>query len=321
MNQLVAPFPYFGGKRTVASIVWERLGHVDNYVEPFFGSGAVLFGSPWPSDRTETVNDLDGYLVNFWRSVRKNSFAVAQWADDIVAEADLHAKHLWLLEQGVDLAERLQGDPDYYDPKAAGWWVWGMNAWIGSGFCSGKGPWTREKDADGFYRLVKTGEKGKGINRTRVHLGTKGVGINRKNVGIYSWFQELSDRLSRVRVTCGTWDRVCGDSPTIKHGLTGVFLDPPYCDVSRVENLYNNDSMTVAHDVRAWALEAGKHKNMRIALCGYAGEHDLPGWEAVPWKAGGGYGSQGGGQGRENSSKEVIWFSPHCLGGRQLGLF
>ena len=39
---LKAPFPWFGGKSRVADIVWDRFGKVDNYVEPFFGSGAVL---------------------------------------------------------------------------------------------------------------------------------------------------------------------------------------------------------------------------------------------------------------------------------------
>jgi site-specific DNA-adenine methylase len=33
-----APFPWFGGKRRVAPVVWQRFGDVENYVEPFFGS-------------------------------------------------------------------------------------------------------------------------------------------------------------------------------------------------------------------------------------------------------------------------------------------
>jgi DNA adenine methylase len=329
MTQLVAPFPYFGGKRTVTDLVWDRFGKVDNYVEPFFGSGAVLLGSPWPSDRVETVNDLDGFLINFWRAVRKNPFAVAEWADDIASEADLSARHLWLLERGQKLSERLQADPDYCEAKAAGWWCWGACQWIGSGWCSGNGPWTREKDADGAWQILHLGNKGRGIKRQILHLGDKGRGIKRQILhlgsgmgtpGIYAWFTDLSERLRRVRVACGDWSRVLGDSVTYKHGMTGVFLDPPYVS-DRYSTVYSNDSMTVANDVRAWALEAGKNKLMRIALCGYAGEHDLPGWEAVPWKAKGGYGSQGDGQGRDNSAKEVIWFSPHCLGGRQLGLF
>ena len=37
-----APFPYFGGKTAVAPVVWAALGQPKHYIEPFFGSGAVL---------------------------------------------------------------------------------------------------------------------------------------------------------------------------------------------------------------------------------------------------------------------------------------
>lgn len=63
VQPLQAPFPYFGGKSVIAPRIWEAFGDVPNYVEPFFGSGAVLLARPdshqwW--DRTETVNNLDG---------------------------------------------------------------------------------------------------------------------------------------------------------------------------------------------------------------------------------------------------------------------
>ena len=45
-RKLKAPFPYFGGKGRVAGEVWKRFGAVKTYVEPFFGSGAVLLGRP-----------------------------------------------------------------------------------------------------------------------------------------------------------------------------------------------------------------------------------------------------------------------------------
>jgi hypothetical protein len=116
-------------------------------------------------------------------------------------------------------------------------------------------------------------------------------------------------------VCCGDWSRVLGPSPTVKLGTTGVFLDPPYADeAERTDDLYAQDSGSVAHDVREWALEWGNDPRMRIALCGYEGEHDMPSsWEEVGWKARGGYGSQGDNQARENAKKETIWFSPYCL--------
>ncbi len=63
-----------------------------------------------------------------------------------------------------------------------------------------------------------------------------------------------------------------------------------------------------------WCKENGDNKLLRVALCGYEGEHEMPDqWECVAWKARGGYGSQGNGAGRENSKRERIWFSPACL--------
>lgn len=130
-----------------------------------------------------------------------------------------------------------------------------------------------------------------------------------------------------MRVCCGDWSRVCGPTPTVKQGLTGVFLDPPYADeADRKEGLYAVDSLTIAHDVREWAIENGHDRRMRIALCGYEGEHEMPDdWSVVEWKARGGYGSQGSGEtnGRENSTRERIWFSPHCIpvNERQRNLF
>jgi len=71
---------------------------------------------------------------------------------------------------------------------------------------------------------------------------------------------------------------------------------------------------SLAHQVREWAIEQGNDPLLRIALCGYEGEHKMPpSWKCVPWKTRGGYGSQSHGLGRENSHRERIWFSPHCL--------
>ncbi len=44
-------------------------------------------------------------------------------------------------------------------------------------------------------------------------------------------------------------------------------------------------------------------------------------WKAVAWKTVGGYGNQGTGQVRDNSARERVWFSPHCLFPETLPLF
>ena len=316
--ELRAPFPYFGGKRKVTSAVWQRFGAVDNYVEPFFGSGAVLFGRP-DVRGVETVSDLDGYVANAWRAMRADPDAVAEHAHHPVNENDLHARHAWLVRQRDTLRERLEGDPDFYDAKIAGWWIWGMSCWIGSGFCSGKGPWRVE---DG--RLVRAvGEEG--VNRQRVHLGNDGQGVKRQRVHLgddgqgdrnplVPWFHALAKRLERVRVCSGDWSRVCGKAVTYKHGLTAVFLDPPYsAEAGRDGDLYSEEDLQVAHAVREWAIEAGKRPDLRVALCGYEGEHEMPpDWSVYAWNAGGGYGSQAE-ERSGNGRRERIWFSPACL--------
>lgn len=62
------PFTYFGGKTSIAERIVALLPAHEHYVEPFAGSLAVLLAKP-PS-RFETVNDLDGDLVNFWQVLR-----------------------------------------------------------------------------------------------------------------------------------------------------------------------------------------------------------------------------------------------------------
>ncbi len=315
---LETPFPYFGGKSKVADIVWQGLGDVPNYVEPFFGSGAVLLRRPaGHKGNIETANDKDGLVCNFWRAISADPEKTAFYADWPVNENDLTARHIWLVNQKESLQIRLEGDPEYYDPKIAGWWAWGMSCWIGSGFCSGQGPW---QSVDGqLVHLLGA----QGVNRKRVHLSgayTPGIGVNSKKSyegKLYDWFEALSNRLRRVRVCCGDWKRVLGPSPTFKLGLTGIFLDPPYSFAERSNALYCVEE-DISREVAKWAIDNGDNPLLRIALCGYEGEYTMPNsWEVYRWKTIGGYGSQGKGRGRENAKREVIYFSPYCLKAEQ----
>lgn len=66
MNQLLN---YPGSKWGMAQKIISLMPPHRSYVEPFFGSGAVLFNKP-PSS-IETVNDIDGDVVNFFRVLRE----------------------------------------------------------------------------------------------------------------------------------------------------------------------------------------------------------------------------------------------------------
>ena len=167
---LKAPFPWFGGKSPIADKVWNAIGDVPNYVEPFFGSGAVFLNRPTPH-KTSTINDKDGYVCNFWRAIQSDPEAVAGIADYPVIENDLHARHAWLLARKGDLVARLEGDPTYYDVRIAAWWCWGLCCWIGGGWCAGGGPWHVVEG-----RLLNTVGSMGGISRQLPFLSAGGRG-------------------------------------------------------------------------------------------------------------------------------------------------
>ena len=370
---LRAPFPYFGGKREAAALVWSALGRVQNYVEPFFGSGAVLLARPretWATadgPGTETVNDRSRFLANFWRALRADPDAVAAACDWPVNETDLHARHRWLVAQLPALAAAMDADPEHYDAKVAGWWCWGACGWIGSGWCdeeraalrqcgTGSAP-DPDSPASLPVQLPHLGNAGQGLHRKLPHLGDAGRGLHRElphlgdagrgtdtlsqqlphlsgnhdsGRGLHSlslrprigeYLHSLAARLRGTRVACGDWSRVCGDSVTWRHGMTGVFLDPPYAEGNQ-QYAAGGTGTGLSAEVRAWAIDAGKRPDMRVILAGLDGEHDMPTtWRVVPWKARGGYGSQGA-TANENRHRETLWLSPACIDPtRQRGLF
>lgn len=317
-DRLTAPFPYFGGKSRAASTVWRLLGESKNYVEPFAGSLAVLLGAPHVH-KVETINDMCGFVANFWRAVQSAPDEVARFADWPVIENDLEARHYWLVKQADTLRKSLE-HPDFFDAKIAGWWAWGACAWIGYGWCSGKGP-HRLDDSEGRginRQLPHLGNAGRGIKRQLPHLNA-GQGINRNlpHLGargdfIAEWMAALSARLRDVRVACGDWKRVVTPIVTTVHGITSVFLDPPY-EVGAME--YNHQQKGVANDVWRWAVESGADPKFRIVVAAYEDGREVPaGWTAHRWTARSGYAKD-----KTQAKREILYASPHCMTvGKQL---
>lgn len=349
-----APFPYFGGKADAAKAVWSALGDVEHYVEPFAGSLAVLFRRPHPHGRTyysETVNDLDGLLVNVWRSLKLSPEETADAASWPVTEADLHARHLALVRWRENTPlERLMADPDWHDAKMAGWWIWGASCWIGSGWCSGAGGWVerdgllvRAKDQPGIKRqrphvsnngqgVNHPGTREPGISRQIPHVGDNRKGVNHADTRepgpdivraeVRRWFAYLSDRLRDVRILNGDWKRAVGSGVvrtlTVRkgRGVSGIFLDPPYGE-TRDANIYAHDDSTLHVAVRKWCLANGADPELRIVLAGYDTEHtelEERGWRTIEWyKTGLFKGGYAKQGGQTQQHRERLWLSPHCL--------
>lgn len=342
---LRAPFPYPGGKRRIADVVWSALGDCRVYVEPFFGSGAVLLSRP-SEPGIETVNDADGLLVHFWRALRSAPSEVARHADYPVSEIDLHARHRELVRRAGEVREQLEADPRWFDAELAGWWVWGLSQWIGGGWCS---PVRSKDSARGAAEFpqrphVSASSAGMGVHRKvpqrRPNLTTAGTGVQRQmpevrgsgGCGVVGqsldggalapWFEALADRLRRVRIVCGDFERVLTKSTLYVEGssVAGVFLDPPYSHAMRSTKLYAHDAADVAGRARAWAIEHGDDPRLRIVLAGLEGEHAMPAsWRKVAWKGPAGLGRVSG-----NRHLERLWLSPQCLSldpSAQLSLF
>lgn len=316
-----APFPYFGGKLSVASVVWKALGQPRHYIEPFFGSGAVLLNRPNydPKNHVETVCDKDGFVSNVWRSLKFSPDKTAEWADWPVNHADLSARKRALIANEGRLLENLIIDDEWHDPKMAGYWIWAASCWIGSGM-------TRLGQIPHICQVPHLSKAGMGIHAIgqRPHLSggysmSKGVHKPTAQGHVYQCFDQLSERLRYVRVVCGDWTRVCGGNWQDNIGDCGIFFDPPYSDkAERKKDLYQQDDLNVAYDVRKWCMERGDRKSYRIVLAGYFDEHKELldcGWSHYQWKTQGGYSkvSNNKTNGKANRHKECLFFSPHCL--------
>ena len=72
MNSVIK---YPGSKWSIANWIISHFPSHHSYLEPFFGSGAVLFTKKRSS--IETVNDLDKDVVNLFRQIRENTERLA----------------------------------------------------------------------------------------------------------------------------------------------------------------------------------------------------------------------------------------------------
>ncbi len=297
-QRLQAPFPYFGGKATVSGVIWDALGDVEYYLEPFCGSAAVTLGRPaWHKGKKEIINDADCMIANVWRAIKYHPDETAKWVDYPVSHADLIARQKYIIERKDSIRDAILSDADFCDPKIAGFWVWGKSCWISAGFCS---PTMNGMPCHKVPEVTTF----KGVFAERI---TKS--------GVRQEFAKLSERLKNVMILCGDWKQGFR-TPTILSSECGIFFDPPYsAEAGRDNSLYTHEDLSVAHEVRAWCIE---HENKcRIVLAGYDNEHrelEGRGWIAVHWKANGGYANSGDSTGKSNRHRERLWLSPTCHG-------
>lgn len=290
-----APFPWFGGKSLAAPAVWEALGDVSHYVEPFAGSLAVLLARPGGPGRSELVNDLDGMIANFWRAVSLHPDETAAAADYPIVQVDMFARWRDLEARRDGLVERLRADPRWCDPEAAAWWVWGQSASVGAN-------WLHGYDARPQSPVTRLGvHSNDGASRLRA----------------------VAQRMRRVSVWCADWSACVTEGSVAGASSVGIFLDPPYAD-TRAAGCYREDDTSVHAAVREWAMVAPPH--WRIVVAGFDGEHDALddlGWTRRAWSPpkSGMQARAPDGRGAANKARECLWASPACQPAAHLSLF
>ena len=208
----------------------------------------------------------------------------------------------------------MEADPDFYDAQVAGWWVWGVNAWIGAGWCPGTGrgstPATasasappRQRRAGRGTTAPHLGNAGRGVNRKRPHLGDAGQGVNRKRPHLGDAGQGVNRQRptsatpggratttwSTGRTSSATSRSSPGDSATsASAAATGRASAPaapcrtgPRSACSRPRTSATSALQTCTRSTTTrfprrsdWCLEHGDDPRLRIVLAGYRAEHD-----------------------------------------------
>lgn len=95
---------YPGSKWLMADWIIERMPKHMGYLEPFFGSGAVFFNKT-PA-KLETVNDLNGNIVNLFKVIREKPEELAQKIHWTPYARDEYELSYEMIENDVEKARR-----------------------------------------------------------------------------------------------------------------------------------------------------------------------------------------------------------------------
>ena len=137
-----------------------------------------MLANPHPANM-EIVCDTNGFICNFWRSVKADPDQTAYYADYPSIHQDLTARHKWLKLWGMQHSATLCDDPEWFDCKAAGWWVWGMSLWIGGEWCD----LNQKNNVASRPFVVNKGGNGQGVGNVAgrpfvLNKGNSGRGVN-----------------------------------------------------------------------------------------------------------------------------------------------
>jgi DNA adenine methylase len=248
-----SPIPYFGGKRLLAKWILEHFPKHEQYCEPYFGGGSILFRKEQRGH--ETINDIDEYVTNFFRVLR----------DD--GERFIDRAMMTEFGEGVfkECRETFRTEEDPL-LKAWKWWVVScmcFSGWIPSDSFS----------VTSIYF---------GHSKVRVRGKIKAIAENAYR--FLSRWRELDrviQRLRSVQILCCEAQRAVTRCDTFDclH-----YLDPPYYADKRGGKRYRCDMSVKQHTELIRFLLSGKVEG-KVVLSGYSNplysELEENGWKRV----------------------------------------
>lgn len=245
---ITAIVPYFGGKRSLAAEIVRRLGPHRAYWEPFCGSMAVLLAKP--RSAMETVNDLNGDLINLARVIR-DEFDGPRLYRRL-------RRSLCVEELHREAREKLATETDPFD--RAYWYF--LDSWLGRNGTVG----TKSSNNGFCVRFTANG-------------GSPSVRLSSAVESIPAWHRRMRRVMILRKDAFWLLDRI-QDAPH-----TVVYVDSPYI-VKGAK--YLHDFEPVDHGRLAASL--GRFQRAKVVVSYYehpdlAGLYPPDGWERVPLAA------------------------------------
>ena len=200
---------YPGSKWNIAKQLVELIPPHHSYVEPFFGSGALLF-SKKISD-IETINDLDSDVINLFKCIQKNSEHLARLVMTTPYSREIYDKQFEIPEGAVCV--------DAYE-RAAGFLI---RCWQGHGFRT-----------NGY----KVGWKNDVQGRERMYALWNWYRLP-------EWIIEIAERLRTVQIENRPALEVI---ERFNYGNVFMYLDPPYLLGTRSAKQYKHEMTDKDHE-------------------------------------------------------------------------
>ena len=214
---------YPGSKWNIASSIVSRIPEHHSYVEPFFGSGAVLFNKP-VSD-IETVNDLDSDVSNLFLCIRQDSERLARLIMTTPFSREAY-------DYNYSLAEKNAYTDDF--ERAAGFLV---RCWQGYGFRTNK---------------YKNGWKHDVVGREKAYALWNWYHLP-------EWIIDIAERLRMVQIENKPALEVIR---RFNRAGVFMYIDPPYLLGTRAGKQYKHEMCDADHEELLRTLVESKAKIM-----------------------------------------------------------